>query len=152
MYNSHVVSFILSTLICPRYIPLLCRYFPFSRCSFSNFVSGVVRCDVRCEHRMRNETEICSRAYCGIVLRMFEQAVETNIKFFFPFYLTLKTLHKMHKGRENISFYILSLSTRFLILNLKLLVQYLYSLLSHLFVVAIYQLVEVLCVYLKLAW
>lgn len=85
-------------------------------------------------------------------LRMFEQAVETNIKFFFPFYLTLKTLHKMHKGRENISFYILSLSTRFLILNLKLLVQYLYSLLSHLFVVAIYQLVEVLCVYLKLAW
>ena len=51
-------------------------------------------------------------------LRMFEQAVETNIKFFFPFYLTLKTLHKMHKGGTR-KYFILHFITVNKILNLE---------------------------------
>ena len=49
---------------------------------------------------------------------MFEQAVETNIKFFFPFYLTLKTLHKMHKGGTR-KYFILHFITVNKILNLE---------------------------------
>lgn len=51
-------------------------------------------------------------------LRMFEQAVETNIKSFFPFYLTLKTLHKMHKGGTR-KYFILHFITVNKILNLE---------------------------------